>query len=367
MKKILTAFLVTTTFAFAGSIPPVVRKTIPSTRIDAVKKIGKHLYEVKTGNNIVYVTEDGYLILGVVYKNGKNITEQELNQLVRDQIQKLDLAKAIHLKHGNLRVVAFLDPECPYSREVWKQYIEPNLSKLDLYVFLYPLPFHKKAKGKSCFVLDSKDKEKALKEVMEGKSVNLKECDVKPLLDEAKKVNLTGVPLLFVYGKSGIERIEGLNRNKLSSYFPRKISFKDFNLEYAVQVGSGKGKKIVVITDPLCPFCRKACSELRKYAMSGKATFYVYFVPTHGRKSEEAIVYILSQPKIQQARALAEIFGGKKDYTVKTLSDKQKKNIVENVKEALNSGITATPTFIFENGKVIKGAKIKEIEKEIER
>ena len=363
MRKIFISFLLfSTVSAAAGGVPAIITKEIPGTKIDSVREVGKYLFEIEAGGNVIYMTKDGYLIIGTVYKNGKNITKEALSRNAEKAVKKLDLSKAIHIKNGNLKVIAFLDPECPFSQSVWKHYLKPNIDKLDLYLFLYPLPIHKGAKGKSCFVLKSKNKLKALDDVMNGK--NLQEnCDISFMEREAEKIKVKGVPLLFILSSGTVEKIEGADDSRLSKYLKKKISIKDFDLKAAVKVGSGKGKKVVVITDPLCPFCRKACNELRKYAETGKATFYVYFVPGHGAKSEKAIIYILSQPENKRAKALAEVFEGKvKDFSVRKID---KEAIFKNVKQAVNSGAKVTPTFIFEDGTVIEGAKIKAVERKI--
>lgn len=130
-------------------------KQVPGlTKIDAINKSPvNNMYEVVIGRRLFYVTTDGkYIIFGNLIDpiNKKNLTEERVMQLSKIDFSKLPLDLAIKEVNGNGKriLVVFSDPECPYCQMLEKQ-IVPKLKDTTIYVFLFPLPSHPKAKSYS--------------------------------------------------------------------------------------------------------------------------------------------------------------------------------------------------------------------------
>ena len=86
-------------------------------------------------------------------------------------------------------------------------------------------------------------------------------------------------------------------------------NFKDLPLEKAVKIGSGP-HTVIEITDPDCPFCRKASAF---FATRKDVTRYVFFYPIAQLhpKAEPKVRYVLCAK--DQAKAYEEAMTGKLD------------------------------------------------------
>ncbi len=90
---------------------------------------------------------------------------------------------------------------------------------------------------------------------------------------------------------------------------PQKVDFSKLPLEEAVIVGSKKAKnKIVVFTDPDCPYCRKLHDEMKK-VLAGRndVAFYLILFPLEFHKDAykkvQAILCEKSQKLVDDAMA----------------------------------------------------------------
>ena len=136
---------------------------------------------------------------------------------------------------------------------------------------------------------------------------------------------------------------------------------KDLSLDKAIKIGSGKNK-VIEISDPDCPYCRKA-SEI--FADRKDVTRYVFLYPLTQihPDAEKKCKYILCSK--DTAEAYEEVFTGKmdgKDLTLKADCEKKATEKLNSHKEAANKlGIRGTPAF-FINGKFVAGANKQLIE-----
>lgn len=113
--------------------------------------------------------------------------------------------------NGNKEYIMFTDAECPYC-----QILEKNLKNLKkdvkIYVYLFPLSFHKDSVSMSKWVLTQKDKAKAIASIAKGntayKKAKYTDAETKKLdaiitnsSNLAKKLGVRGTP--SVYDLSG--------------------------------------------------------------------------------------------------------------------------------------------------------------------
>jgi thiol:disulfide interchange protein DsbC len=138
--------------------------------------------------------------------------------------------------------------------------------------------------------------------------------------------------------------------------------FQDLPLEKAVKIGSGP-HTVIEITDPDCPFCRKASDY---FATRNDVTRYVFFYPIPSLHPNAAakVPYILCAE--DRAKAYEEAMTGKLDDMKFTpCADNAVAELVKTHKEIGDKiGISGfgTPMFLID-GQFVKGANIPEIEK----
>lgn len=139
------------------------------------------------------------------------------SQFVKEQVKSIDLKKAIVIGSGNAKLITFINPDCPHCREEWKE-LRPYLNKVKLYIFLLPFRTAPESYPKSYYIACSRDKLKALDQVLsgkfDGKPPKVKEC---PLVHEhikiAQQQGVTATPYNIVLGSYKV--IEGYNPQML--------------------------------------------------------------------------------------------------------------------------------------------------------
>ena len=139
-------------------------------------------------------------------------------ELIRQQIERIPLDKAIVVGSGDKKLITVINPDCPHCRAEWKE-LKKHLNKLKIYVFLFPF----KAWGeenfrKSYYIACAENKLKALDEVLSGKlDGNVPKVERCPLVDEHLKVvdmlGVNGVPYNIIPDKAKI--IEGFSKSLL--------------------------------------------------------------------------------------------------------------------------------------------------------
>lgn len=132
-------------------------------------------------------------------------------------LEGLDLEKAVKIGDGKIRVIEFTDPDCSFCRKA-EAYFQKR-SDVTRYVFFKPLKMHPAAKAKVQYVLSSRDKAKAFKEVSSDSFDQKKLEQITPagikLQEEheemARANKITATPTFMVKGSV----IEGLDLKKL--------------------------------------------------------------------------------------------------------------------------------------------------------
>ncbi|WP_020678152.1 DsbC family protein [Geopsychrobacter electrodiphilus] len=202
-------------------------KTLPKTGIDTFKPSPiPSLYQVGAGPQIFYFSPEGYLVFGEIWsQDGKNITAQARDEIVRSNVAKLPFDKALTIGNGAHQVIEFTDPDCPFCRQ-----LDQMLAKrtdLTRHIFFFPLEsIHKSARAKARYILCSQDQEAAMREVYQGGLDNqpipqVGNCEADTLIDENLRaggsVGVRGTPTLWIDG----QRTQG-DAKTISSYLNQK-------------------------------------------------------------------------------------------------------------------------------------------------
>jgi thiol:disulfide interchange protein DsbC len=133
-------------------------------------------------------------------------------------------------------------------------------------------------------------------------------------------------------------------------------------LDKAIKIGNGT-KKVIEVSDPTCPFCRRAYEALKDRK---DITKYVFFLPIHGEHSLKAIAYIVCSQ--DPAKQYEEVYSGKVDdqiekFNINSTCQQKLENILnEHTKVAQTLQVRGTPYFIIDK-KPVEGANIPLIEK----
>ncbi len=140
-----------------------------------------------------------------------SLAQDLYSEFIRQQVKELPLEKAIVVGKGKRGLITFINPDCGHCRKEWTE-LKPHLNKVKLYVFLLPFKGFPESYAKSHYIACSKDKVRALDEVLLGKfdrnPPKVAEC---PLVYEhiraAEKLNVQGTPYNIVLGSYKV--IEG--------------------------------------------------------------------------------------------------------------------------------------------------------------
>ncbi len=171
----------------------------------------KGVYEViGKGNRIIYVDPvSGSVLLGILVKDGKNLTQMRHDALIEDFVKSLPLEKAVKMGEGPKVVIEFSDPDCPFCRKAHKYF--STRKDVTLYTFLFPITsIHPQAYKKSLHILCSEDPAKEYDRVLSGeydqKLDALKPCEEKAsTLEEHMKLGeeagVEGTPSFFIKGR----------------------------------------------------------------------------------------------------------------------------------------------------------------------
>jgi thiol:disulfide interchange protein DsbC len=152
------------------------------------------------------------------------------------------------------------------------------------------------------------------------------------------------------------ERRMSLQEKRLSKVL------ENLPLDKALKIGNGP-KTIIEVSDPTCPFCRRAHEALKKHE---NLTKYVFFLPIHGEASLKAISYIVCSNN--PATKYDEAYSGKVDDQIgefQPTPECQKKVetlLEEHIKVAQTLQVRGTPYFVIDK-KPIEGANLPLIEK----
>ena len=186
-----------------GDIKSAVKRSLPSTKVDAVRKITEvpGLYEIRAGDNIFYSTKDGhYIMLGILVdtKTKKNLTALRMKEVKRERWTSLPKGLAIQLNpKENSRSAIFVDPDQYESKIVIRKAVEQHKG-VDVYL-LPQMLLSAESERLSDAIWCSEDRVKALIAVANDKSLkDVKGCKapIKMLRDLSARIGVEGAPSL---------------------------------------------------------------------------------------------------------------------------------------------------------------------------
>ncbi len=145
-------------------------------------------------------------------------------------------------------------------------------------------------------------------------------------------------------------KLIALNADANKRIFPPS-KFKELDKFVAFTYGKSKNPKntIYLITDPDCPFCKRADAIVKELADKGNLTVKVILYPLeviHPKSKEKAIALICDK------KGMDELIKG---YDSNNQCKQGKKKVENTISYMLKHKITATPTFIFPNGEMKAG------------
>jgi thiol:disulfide interchange protein DsbC len=215
---------------------------------------------------------------------------------------------------------------------------------------------------KSCHSLSTKDVQEALQKVKAQytKVVSIKESSAKGLwevtvdnkgqsgvfyIDFGKKHLIVGQIIEIDTGSNKTsERLKKLEENK-------RVDVSKIPLDGALVMGNAKAKiKVIVFTDPDCPFCAKLHAELKKVIeQRNDVAFYIKFYPLPSHKD----AYWKSKSIVcgKSLSLLEDNFSGKQIPK----NECAEKEIDNNLKLVETLGIGGTPTLVLPKGRVRSG------------
>lgn len=134
---------------------------------------------------------------------------------------------------------------------------------------------------------------------------------------------------------------------------PRRVNPADIPLADTILLGSEEAaRKVVVFTDPQCPYCKKLHGELEKVvAENPDIAFYMKLFPLASHPESYGISKAVICDK--SLSLLEESFAGKKIPAPTCETDAVDKN----VELARKLGITSTPTLVLPDGRILPGFK----------
>jgi len=174
----------TTVQADEQAIRQSLAKSMPTLTIDSVKQSeASGLYEVVTGANILYVSEDGkYLLQGhlIDIAARTDITDGKLAATRKTVLDKLGEDQMIIFKPENSKhtVSVFTDIDCGYCRKLHSEMDQYMAEGITIRYLFYP----RAGKGsesynKAVSVWCADDRNEALTDAKNGKTLDEKTCD----------------------------------------------------------------------------------------------------------------------------------------------------------------------------------------------
>jgi thiol:disulfide interchange protein DsbC len=190
----------------AAKIRTTLHERIPELRIDGIHRSPlPGLYELNTGDEVVYSNETGTLVLAgrlIDTKTRQDLTAERWNALNAIDFSALPLDLAIKTVRGDgsRKVAVFADPFCPYCRQLEQQM--QGVNNVTIYTFLYPIEtLHPGASVKSVQIWCAKDRGSAWTQWMLQKTepgdTRCKGAPVEQLQKLGEKLHVDSTPTIF--------------------------------------------------------------------------------------------------------------------------------------------------------------------------
>lgn len=222
----------------------------------------------------------------------------------------------------------------------------------------FPTPEGRSGNCLECHKLERKEAEDLIKKMTEKKMIpqskvlDIKLAPAKGLWEIAvSSGDNRGAIYLDFSKKYVIGQLIPIDAITKAATQPEKVNFSRIPLKDAVLFGpKDAARKIVVITDPDCPYCRKLHEEMKKVLeMRKDVAFYMILYPLPMHKDAYKKVQAVLCEKSQHL--LNEAFEGK------ALPEPRCSNEAVEKSKALvqKLGFSSTPTLIRQDGTVLSG------------
>ncbi len=206
-------------------------KLLPTTTINSIYSTPyPETYALIMGNNIIYGNlHSNYLMAGHMFDvyTKDDVTVRLLKSTApKIDISKINVADSIQSKATNKvnkKLIVFIDPDCPYCRQLETQIDEQGINKkADIYYMMMPLAQHSNAKLHTNNILCSKYPLDTLKEYMVNNNDNPKVkltdgCNIEAVLERtgsiARELAINATPVIVTGDGSMImgADIQGIN------------------------------------------------------------------------------------------------------------------------------------------------------------
>jgi len=188
-----------------AAIKQALSKHMPAEQIDSIKPSEiSGLYEVISGANIFYTSEDGkYWMQGQLFdaEAKRNLTESKLATVRKAALEKVGEQRMIIFKSSAQKyvVTVFTDIDCGYCRKLHSE-IDQYLAQGITVRYMF---FPRAGKGsdsyqKAIAVWCAPDRNKALTQAKKGENLDSKQCD-NPLdqhMQLAESFGVNGTPMI---------------------------------------------------------------------------------------------------------------------------------------------------------------------------
>ncbi|HFC46370.1 MAG TPA: DsbC family protein, partial [Dissulfuribacter thermophilus] len=136
---------------------------------------------------------------------------------------------------------------------------------------------------------------------------------------------------------------------ELNKFTPAQLK----TLDNLVAFEKGAGKTLYFVTDPMCPYCKKAERILEPLMEEGKikVKFLLFPLRFHKGAKEQCISIICDKKGLE---------GLKTQYRSENQCEAGKRQVEDTVKFLQQKGITGTPTYIFMDGRYHSGVLQKD-------
>lgn len=177
-------------------------------------------------------------------------------------------------------------------------------------------------------------------------------------IDFSKKYVLAGSIIKIATGEDLTQqRMAQLNKGKpaaVPSSAPKKVDIKSIPVDDAILLGRADAKsKVIVFTDPECPYCKKVHSEMQEVVKADpNIAFLIKLMPLKMHPN----AYGLSKTILCSANPLSvleAVFHGAPVAPSACPTTK----VDETLASARQLGITSTPTLILPDGTILPGYK----------
>ncbi len=200
---------------------------LPGLTVDALNQTEvKGIYELVSGKDVAYVSEDGrYMFQGILFdiENRKNLTEARLDGIRAKSLKSIkDEDTIVYAPKGAVKetITIFTDPSCPYCRKLHKEIHELNKAGIKVRYVMYPRDGIQSQAGKeSLSILCSKNRLEELDKAMNGQSNTNTSCEN----SELEKSNLEKfIQLGDEMGLQGTPYIINSDGRAIPGYRPAK-------------------------------------------------------------------------------------------------------------------------------------------------